>query len=185
MKTKALSELVKGETLLTNIRKVSGGKYQIEIREFIENPDAKPNVAAIFNKSDERFASNIAKTRAAWQAGEAKDISEALGFDVTELTYNTVDGRELAEVNMLNPMIAGERLHIRLVDSFEQSNEKQQPKQVVDKKTGEITHFMCDGKHIYQSTQIVIGTPVHSVIKSDERVKQVSKTKIEAMSLND
>jgi hypothetical protein len=44
---------------------------------------------------------------------------------------------------------------------------------------------MCDGKHIYQSTQIVIGTPVHSVIKSDERVKQLSKTKIGAMSLND
>ena len=182
MKKKSLKDLKKGETLLTTVRKISNGKYQFEIREFVENPEAKLNITSLLNKSDERFTSFVNKTRAAWQSGESSDILEYLGLDVTALDYEDVEGKMIADVNMLNPTIMGERLHIALVDSEEPQYENHQPKHVID-KDGNKTYFMSNGKHIYQSSKIVAGTPIHSIIKSDERVVETTKVN-DTMSLN-
>lgn len=161
-------QLKKGQTLLTSVRKVSGGKFQIEIAELVENPSSRPNVAALLNAGDDRFSAIAAKPRRAWQSATPEGLI-AIGIDVTSLKFTLVEGKEIAEVNMLNPTLAGERLHVRLVDSMEPSYVGQTPKQVTNSK-GETTFFMKDGKNIYQSTQIVAGEPVHAIINSDERV---------------
>ena len=166
---KTLETITKGETLLTSVRKVNGGKFQIEIAEMAENPNAKVNVASLLNAGDERFAQSNGKPRRAWQSATPEGLM-LIGLDVNKLTFNYVGGKEIASVNMLNPTLGGERLHVRLVDSYEPSYEGQAPKQVVDKDGGK-TFFISGGKYIYQSTQIVCGTVEHSIIKSDERVK--------------
>jgi hypothetical protein len=167
---KTIQTLSKGETLLTSVRKVNGGKFQIEIAEFVENPNAKVNVASLLNAGDDRFSNATGKPRMAWQSATPEGLFKAFGLDVTKLTFNDVNGKETATVNMLNPTISGERLHVRIVDSLEKSYEGQQPKQVIDSKTGVKTFFMKDGANIYSSTQIVAGEPVHAIIASSERV---------------
>ena len=166
---KTLETITKGETLLTSVRKVNGGKFQIEIAEMVENPNAKVNVASLLNAGDERFAQSNGKPRRAWQSATPEGLM-FLNIDVNKLSFSNVNGKEVATVNMLNPTLDGERLHVRLVDKYEPSYEGQAPKQVVD-KDGNKTFFMSDKKYIYQSTEIVCGTPQHSIIKSDERVK--------------
>lgn len=165
---KTIENLKKGETILTNVRKVSGGKFQIEIAEFVENPNATVNVAALLNAGDDRFTQNSSKPRLAWQSGTSEGL-KAIGLDVTKCDFKTVEGKEIAEVNLMNPSIGGERLRVRLVDSFEKSYDTQQPKQTKD-KDGNVTFFMKEGKHIYQQTQVVAGEPKHAIIASDERV---------------
>lgn len=167
---KTVKDLKKGETILTNVRKVAGGKFQIEIAEFVENPNAQVNVAALLNKGDDRFTQNSSKPRLAWQSATAEGL-KSIGVDVTKLTFSTVEGKEIAPCNLMNPSIEGVRLHVRLVDSFEKGYEGQQPKQVQDKE-GNITFFMKEGKHIYQTTQIVAGEAKHAIIASDERVSK-------------
>lgn len=167
---KTLETITKGETLLTSVRKVNGGKFQIEIAEMVENPNAKVNVASLLNAGDERFAQSNGKPRRAWQSATPEGLL-LVGVDVNKLSFSNVGGKEVASVNMLNPTLGGERLHVRLVDKYEPSYEGQAPKQVVDKDGGK-TFFMSGGKYIYQSTEIVCGTVEHSIIKSDERVKQ-------------
>lgn len=166
---KTLKTINKGETLLTTVRKVSGGKFQIEIAEIVENPTAKLNVASLLNAGDDRFTQSETKPRRAWQSATPEGL-KSIGVDVAKLKFSTVEGKEIAEVNMLNPSLAGERLHVRLVDSLEPSYAGQQPKQVAD-KDGNITYFMKGGKNIYQSSQIVAGEVTHAIIPSDERVK--------------
>ncbi len=165
---KTIATINKGETLLTSVRKVSGGKFQIEIAEHVENPNAKLNVASLLNAGDERFTQASSKPRRAWQSATPEGL-KAIGVDVTKLTFKTIEGKEIAEVNMLNPSLEGERLHVRLVDSLEPTYAGQQPKQVTD-KDGKVTFFMKDGKNIYQSSQIVAGEVTHSIIASTERV---------------
>lgn len=175
---KTIKDLKKGETILTNVRKVEGGKFQIEIAEFVENPNATVNVAALLNKGDDRFTQNSSKPRLAWQSGTAEGL-KSIGVDVTTAKFADVDGKLIAEVNLMNPTIGGERLHVRLVDSFEKSYPTQQPKQSKD-KDGNITFFMKEGKHIYQQTQVVAGEPKHAIIASDERVAEKSLVKSSA-----
>lgn len=177
---KTLKDLKKGETLLTTLRKVSGGKYQIEIREFVENPNSRVNLVALLNASDERFG-QVNKTRAAWMSAEAKELQSYFGIDVEALSF---DENGIAEVNILNPEVAGHRLHVEIVDSLTPSYENQQPKQV-NGKNG-TTFFMKDGQHIYSSTRIVAGTPKHQIIESDVRETKAVITNVSAsaMSLN-
>lgn len=169
---KTLDQLKKGETLLTTIRKVEGGKYQIEIAELIENPSAKLNIAALLNKGDDRFNTGVPKPRRAWQSATPEGLKEFFNIDVNKLKFVESDGVLLAEVNMPNPTIQGDRLHVLLKDSFTKSYEKQKPKLSIRKgKDGveSVFVFMKDGKEIYQSTQIVAGEAKHTIIESDER----------------
>jgi len=180
---KNIQNLEKGQTLLTSVRKVNGGKFQIEIAEIIENPNAQVNVASLLNAGDSRFSASTGKPRRAWQAGTAEGLA-AVGIDVESLSFSSIDGKEIATVNMLNPEIGGTRLHVRLVDSLEADYEGQAPKQVTD-KDGNITYFMKDGQHIYQSTQIVAGEAKHAVIASSERVAAKAVVKQTSAALND
>ena len=177
-------DLKKGQTLLTNVKKVAGGKFQIEIAELIENPNQTVNVAALLNAGDSRFDVNAPKARRAWQSATNEGLL-LLGVNIDKLNFiANSEGKEIAEVNILNPSIAGMRLHVQLEDSFVASYETQEPKQT-NGKNG-VKFFMKDGKHIYQNTKIVAGEPVHSLIVSDVRVSEVVKQELvkEAIQLN-
>lgn len=161
---KTVETLEKGEVLLTSIRKVNGGKFQVELAEVIDNPSAVINVASLLNEGDDRFTPSKPKARRAWQSGTPEGIKTLFGVDVTSLTFKNVEGKQIASVNKLNPTFQGEKICIELVDSLKPSYEGQAPKQAGK------NYFMSNGKHIYSSSRIVIGTATHQIIKSTDRV---------------
>lgn len=153
---------------LTTVRKVKGGKFQIEIAEVIDNPTAMTNVAAMLNKADSRFNQSAPKPRRAWQSAEAAQLLEYFKIDVSKLKF---DEKGYAQVGLLNPSLSGQPLHIQIVDSFEPSYTGQNPKLSVG-GDGKTRYFMKDGKHIYSNTVIVAGTNFqHKIIKSDSLIE--------------
>ena len=161
---------------LTQVRKVKGGKFQIEIQEFIANPTASSNVAGLLNKSDKRFTQPEAKPRYAWSTGTPEDIKASLGIDVSALKFaKNAKGHEVCAMDIANPKLDGQLMRVRLVDSFEPSYDGQNPKLSVG-ADGNTRYFMKDGKHIYQQTEITLGAGevAHKIIKSDELLVQAT-----------
>lgn len=184
---KTIKDLNKGETLLTTITKVAGDKYQVEIAEFVSNPEARANLAALLNEDDARFKSATPKARRAWQSGTQASILKYLGIDVTKLAFAKVKVKraggekevEQVEMNILNPKILGQRVHIELRDSFEPAREGQSPKLSIG--ADEVTrYFMKDGKNIYQNTSVVVGEAKHKIILSDELVAEFTPVTADA-----
>lgn len=148
---------------ITRVRKVKGGKYEIELTQVVLNPTQPTNVAALLNASDERFKQNAPKPRKAWMAAAPADLKAALGVDVETLTY---DAQGIAVVSIVNPRINGERLVIRVVDSFK-PNFNNKPKQTV--RDGVVTIFTKGGKPIYSHTEIVGEKHLsHMIINRDD-----------------
>jgi hypothetical protein len=185
-----VQDLKEGQSLLTSVRRLEGGKFYIELAEVVKNPEAKVNLLALLNKGDERFTFNESKARRAWMATTAEGLL-ILDIDVTKLEFSTNDdGNDVAMLNILNPNIDGEQLRIQITDSLERAKNwtDQKPKQTTPDKDGNYKIFV-DGnmRPIFQTTSIVVGEPVHTIIKS---VARVSVTEIEpvvvksAMSLN-
>ena len=167
----SLEKLKVGQSLLTNVRKVEGGKYSLEIAELVEGKSL--NVAGLLNRSDERFKNPISARRA-WTTGEANDIKEELGIDVTALTYEEIEGRIIAEVNVVNPSIRGTRLRVQVVETteptdFQLENKERTVKQITN-KDGVTTYFKNDGKWIFTRSQVVTGTPNNKFLEITERV---------------
>jgi hypothetical protein len=182
MKTKDVKDIKKGETILTTIRSVNGDKLQIEIAEIVDNQSI--NVAAMLNKGDDRFK-NAVKVRRAWQSATAEGLKDLLNIDVADLNFETVDDKEIATLNMLNPTIAGERLHVQINDSLTKSFDKQEAKQITTKEG--VFFLTKDGGFIYQTTKIVAEEPKHVIITSNGRMaKEEAKatTRVNAMQLN-
>ena len=161
---------------LTSVRKVKGGKFQIEIQEFIENPTAKANVAGLLNASDKRFTQAEPKARRAWVSAEAADLKANLGIDVATLKFaKDAKGNEVCAMNIASPKINGQPLRVLITDSFEPSYDGQSPKLSVG-TDGNTRYFMNGGKHIYSSTSITLGEGevAHKIIKSDELLVQAT-----------
>lgn len=147
---------------ITRVRKVAGGKYELELTQVVDNPEQSMNVAAMFNADDDRFKAFAPKARKAWQAGTPAQIQSLFGIDVNSLTY---DAQGCAVVSVVNPSIEEQRLVIQLTDTHK-PNYSNKPKQTV--KDGVATIFTKGGKPIYQSTSIVGEKSLnHTVIKRD------------------
>ena len=154
---------------LTSVRKVKGGKYQIEIAQLIDNPTQSLNVAGLLNKSDERFKQAERKPRRAWASAEAAQLKEYFGLDVAALKF---DAKGMCAVTVENPMIEGLPLQIQISEGTAPSYDGQKPKQSTD-ANGVTRFFMKDGANIYSTTSIVAlaGDVAHKIIKSDSLVE--------------
>lgn len=106
-KTKALDDIEKGDVILTRLRKVRGGKIDVEIAEIIESTVSSVNqnddggFAYQANKSDERFGRSA---RRAWQGMEPVD-AKRLFPHLEEQIKSLEEGEygDIEEINELNP----------------------------------------------------------------------------------
>lgn len=158
---------------LTSVRKVKGGKYQIEIAQLIDNPTQSLNVAGLLNKSDSRFKQAEKKPRRAWASAEAAQLKEYFGLDVATLKF---DKEGMCAVSIENPMIDGFPLQIQITEGTAPFYAGQKPKQSTD-VNGVTRYFMVGGKHIYSKTSIVAiaGEVEHKILKSDALVEEKAK----------
>ena len=188
-----VQDLKEGQSMLTTVRRLEGGKFYIELAEMIKNPTAKVNLLAMLNKGDDRFAPATPKDRRAWMATEAEGLL-ILDINVEELEFVTNgNNQDVATLNILNPKIDGEQLHVQLTDSLERQKNwaEQKPKQTTPDANGDYKVFVDGNMNpIFQTQEIVVGEANHVIIKSTARV---SITEVEeatvaeatpAMSLN-
>lgn len=161
------TDLKSGQSLLTSIRKVNGGKYQIEVAEIIVNPTAKTNLLSKLNADDDRFGASQPKARRAWMTVTAAMIMQYFGIDVATLTFE--GDKQIAEVNALNPSVEGQRLGVQLKDTLI-PNYNNRPKLSTRKVNGvDVTEiFTLGGKPIYQETEIVVASECkHTILNRD------------------
>jgi hypothetical protein len=118
----ALDNLSTGNSMLTKIRKVNGGKVQIEIAERIANPNTQSSgtseVLQALNKSDERFSAS--KPRRGWVSGQPEDLSANIP-QIAEAVATCSAGEVGTEVivGLVNPKIANKRLCLQVVETVE------------------------------------------------------------------
>ena len=186
MTEKTIETLVEGETLLSTIKRSANDTFQVEIVEFVTNTSKKQNVPAAFMAGHAAFNSFPTKPRRAYQSATAEGLLEVFGIEEDQLEFESINGKEVAPVNMLNPELNGERLHICIEDSMNPTYQGQTPK-MIKKDDGTTSFFMKEGQPIYSSSKVVLGEPTHTIINSDERVShlETNTTTAEAVASED
>lgn len=181
----SISNLAVGDTLLTQIRKVSGKKFSLEFAEQILRPNTRFNFLGEFNASDPRF--NQSGPRRAWLNAEASDIQRLLGIDVATLNFSK-DAKEriIAPLNILNPIAKGMAMKIQIVESVvptanQLENAEKAVKQITNKQ-GKTVYFKKEGKFIYASSFVVGGTFEHKFLEHDELVENVDFSAMKAIA---
>jgi len=167
METKTLDQLVKGEILLVNAKKINGGKISLEFAQLVDLPNQSKSILGLLNKSDERF--NVARPRHAWESAVASDASELFGIDFTELENAEVGS--IMELNILNPTIQGQSLNIEIRETTVPTAYQAENPEVTAKRAGQDGEFIVtqNGEFIYSSERIVMGAPNHQLIGNTKR----------------
>lgn len=190
-------KLEQGNSLLASIRmSTNPNKIMLEFCEAIANPQSGVNVAALLNKSDERFNAPIS-IRRAWMAAELKDV-HVLGItkDMIEAAKKAVQlddkGKVIdslpVTVDILNPKVAGadgkpKKLVIQLDDrtdagwdEYSRNNPEARAKQFRPKNAPQTLYFVkYDEKgqpHLIFQKKTVVTEDVRrdKVITSDARI---------------
>jgi len=178
-----LSSLQVGETLLTQARKVSNGKIQLEFAEKVTAKDRPLSALTVLNASDVRFSSGA---RRGWATAEIADASEVFdvnfGDDGDWVLGETASGKsaEFLQLNILNPEFNNLRFRVRVVESTEPtaSQQKYADELGVDvtdtqaKRAGKGgDHILHQGNHIFMNSYVDLlplnDNPQHIFLKSD------------------
>tara|TARA_R100001082_G_scaffold108080_1_gene82834 strand:+ start:643 stop:1185 length:543 start_codon:yes stop_codon:yes gene_type:complete len=162
-----IENLKQGQFAILSAKKVKGGKIQLMCAEKIKNPNLRPtSIVSILNKSDERFIAE-AKPRFAWQSGEAEDIKNALGIDCSSL----VNEGDVMEVNLLNPKINGEELHIQITETTKGDEYDFANLDTRAKRAGKDGDFIlsAEGDYIFVKADVITGTPNHIFLEDTQR----------------
>lgn len=167
--SKLLATLVLGQTLLVALRKVEGGKCQLDIAEIPENPK-RSNVLGALNADDDRFNNSQPKARRTFTTASPAMVEKYFGVSAEKINKMAVD--EIMELDILNPTMGGKRLRIEIQESHKasewaQANLAKAAKQFTNIKTGEVFYFVKDGKVIFSSPKVVDREPKHNVIEAD------------------
>ena len=152
-----------GETLLSKVKAISGGKYQLEFAELVQNPTAKGgnSLVGLLNKSDDRFQS--AKPRRAWISGEKSDIEGALGMKIEDM-----DQGDEKFLNIVNPEIGGQRVRVQIVETTEGTDYQLQNIDKSAKRAGADGDFITHkGDYIFSNTSPVVGEAKHVFLPAD------------------
>lgn len=159
-----------GETLLSKIKAISGGKYQLEFAELVQNPTAKGgnSLVGLLNKSDDRFAS--AKPRRAWISGEKSDIEGALGMKIADMEQG--DEKFL---NIVNPEMGGQRVRVQITETTVGTDYQLENLEKSAKRAGVDGDFITHGgNYVFSNTDPVIGEAKHTFLVSDSADAAVS-----------
>jgi hypothetical protein len=163
----SLETLKFGEVLLTEVRPVnytdpSKPKVQIEIAEFVRDPQRSVSALSLFNADDDRFSG---KPRRAWLVVSPAMLKTHLGVD---LPVGFADGDEVIELNILNPMVGNQPLRIQIEETLTPSEWQSLNIDKAAKRAGKdgpyITH---GGNYIFSNTTVVIGEPKHAFLEGD------------------
>lgn len=169
MKTKSISIIEKGETILVAAKQINGGKVSLEFAEIISNPNAGAKgsnpLTQLLNKSDSRFSP---RARRAWESGEKSDIEALFGLDLSSLS----EVGDTQELNILNPTVQGMRVRVLLTETTIPTDYQRNNIQTQAKRAGKDGDFIThDGMYIFSNTNAVPmeGEPQHTFLKADER----------------
>jgi hypothetical protein len=160
-----------GETLLSKVKAIKGGKYQLEFAEIVKNPTAKGgnSLVALLNKSDDRFAPD--KPRRSWISGEKSDIEGAIGMELEDLA----EGEEKF-LNIVNPEIGGERVRVQITETTVGTDYQLDNIEKCAKRAGAGGDFIThNGEYVFSNTEPVIGKAQHTFLASDSAVAAVEE----------
>ena len=149
---KLIAKLTPGQSMLTSVRKVNGGKFHIEIAEKIQKTAGTVNVLSILNAGDDRF--NTSGARRAWAPAEVAMLVETFNMDQAQL-----EGLELGDklyVCILNPSIGDVQLRIQIKETVEGTDYDNANIETQAKRAGKdgdiLTH---EGLPIFSKTYVV------------------------------
>lgn len=186
MKTKdqiefQIAELSNNTPLLTRVRKVNGGKFQIEVAEKIPEASTAQNdsssaLLTLMNESDDRFSQGTGARRA-WLTVGSEELRKYMSIDVSKLEFikdqdNSGNTVEVAWIGEEKPKINGRPVSVQVIesltpqDAYQASNELRTCKKSNDGKI-----LLKDGKLIFSKTKLgVTGQFEHTIITHDTRV---------------
>jgi len=168
--TKTVAELVKGELLLVNAKKVGGNKVQLEFAQIVETGESRPqSILSLLNASDDRFNTSSSASRA-WISGEAVDIERNFGLDLSSLENEG----DMIEFNLLNPRIVGMEnipLNIQITETTKGSKYQIENIEKSAKRAGKDGDYITtkDGEFIFRNATVVTGEPSHVIFKETLR----------------
>ena len=167
----ALNTLKYGEVLLISARKVKGDKIQLEFGEVMQKLDGPVNAVSKFNRSDARFGN---KARRAWVSGVVADITEDLGIDFSDVNgeWELTSNGETLELNVLNPIVDGERCRIIITETTEGDDYQIANREKTAKRKGKEGEYMLfNGENIYSKTSITFTNDstdeMHTLLEAD------------------
>tara|TARA_Y100000593_G_scaffold36740_1_gene71348 strand:+ start:1395 stop:1979 length:585 start_codon:yes stop_codon:yes gene_type:complete len=183
LNTGSLESLQKGQTLLLEARKVSGGKIQLEFAEIIKTNDRGENVLSILNKSDDRFSSNA---RRSWSTAEPIDAEEAFGVNFgADAGWYASEKGEMLELNILNPTINGNRCRVLVNETTEPNEWQAENIERSAKRKGKEGPFIThNGDYIFSNTEVVLNNgntdDLHVFLAPDSTTLQAAVTQSQA-----
>lgn len=175
---KTIEQLEGRELLITEARKVKGGKVQLTFAQKVQNPNVRPaSIAGLLNASDERFTQS-GGVRYSWMAGTPEDIKNALGIDVSDL-QNEGDKKEL---NILNPTIQGEPVNIQITEVTTPNEYEEANFETMAKRAGKNGDYILstEGKYIFVRYTVVAGEPKHAFIADTVRSSEYAAEAVDA-----
>ena len=183
-----VASLAPGETCLTHVKRINGGKFSFQIVELMEG---SVNPLALLNASDERFQQN--RVRPAWINGTAKDAIKQFGLKLTEAELLALpvatgtpdsaleDGKTKINIAVKNPSVAGLKLRVQIE---EQTGEPQYEGQTAKRAGADGDWLTLNGELIYSTTRVVVNEPSHVRIPHNGRIPVANPTKFPSQSVN-
>ena len=173
MNTGSLETLKRGEVLLTslkgtNFKNPNFPKVQMELAEFVQDPNRTVSALGLLNSDDERFSGS--KPRRAWLTVSPKMLEEKLGIEVDPDLYSEPNSDVVQDVNMLNPVIEGQPLRLQIQETVVPDEYQTQHVETTAKRAGKDGDFIThEGQFIFSNTSVVVGEPNNVFLKSDLR----------------
>jgi hypothetical protein len=165
---KTVDKLLKGETLIIDVKKVAGGKIQIQFGEIVRDPNRPIDAVGIFNASDERFTGP--KARRAWMSAEPKEAKALIPqiSDKIDACLAEEDG-EAIECNYLNPTVGGERLRLQVRETTVGTDWQMKNLERAAKYSPSNQRYLFHNKKsIFSRAVVVIGEPRHTFLETTE-----------------
>jgi len=166
---KTVENLVKGEVLMMDIKKVKGGKLQIQFAEIVRDPNKAIDAVGMFNSSDERFTPP--KARRAWLTVEPGDAIKHLPAIKSQVELaEKSDGEDSFDINILNPSVAGgDRLRLQVRETTIPTQWQIENKEKAAKLAPSSGRYLFhNGQNIYSRATVVVGNPSHIFLATTE-----------------
>jgi hypothetical protein len=185
-----VSRLKTGESMLTAVRAVINGKFQIEIADMIEREGAGSiNILSVLNSEDPRFQNN-GGARRAWATADKANLIEM--FNISEDVLNSLEvgeeGKDTAYVCIKNPSHGTARLRVIVKetimgDDYQNANVDKTAKRAggPDENGVPAEFLTSEGSNIFSNTDVTTAfegekVPHNFIISDQEQNRSVETT---------
>ena len=176
-----VEDLKVGQSMLTRVREVANGKYQVEIAQLIPRTD-NVNILGILNTGDERFDKIKPKARRAWDTAEKAMLTKFFG--INEASLSKLEKGDWLEVGILNPSVinpingAKVIMGVQIEETTIPTEAQAADVEKFAKKTKDGEYLICKetGNYIFCNTRIVeLSKANHTYIACVPQSKYVAK----------